>query len=67
MNEVKEKRLYLGTVKQDDVGSNGHAKKGKGNGIRERCGPTPPAKALHPIINEYLVKYRSPSIQENHH
>lgn len=60
MDQPKERRTYLGTVKQDDVGSNTHHQ--KGNGIRERCGPTPPAKALHPIINEYLVKYRSPHV-----
>lgn len=59
-DQPKEKRAYLGHV-------NKRTHHTKGGEIRTRCGPTPPAKPVHPIIDEYLVKYRSPSIQEPHH
>lgn len=52
MDQPKERRAYMGSVK--DEGRH-HTKGGE---RRTRLGPTPPAKPVHPIIDLFLNRYR---------
>lgn len=59
MDQPKERRAYMGSVKEE---GRHHTKGGE---RRTRCGPTPHAKPVHPIIDMFLVRYRVESVGDN--